>query len=252
MTTVAHLKDELSVWATPLAKLEGISLIDHLWNRLSGTYGGRWLKDFPDMRSIENWKAAWAEGFDEEGLTPHDVAEGLRTCRRMSPDWPPSLGEFLRACRPGLVPENAFYDAVAGMAARRRGELGAWCHPAVYWSAVNVGSHDLLNCGYSVMKTRWERALAEELARGVWREIPTPSVALPAPGVTQATREEAAVALKKMGAGACLNEAGRDPRRGAKVILAESTREGGRRYSPTVLAMAKAALASCVDQGVAA
>lgn len=249
MTTVAQSTPERSGWAVPLAKLEGISLVDHLWNRLSGTYGGRWLKDFPDMQSIENWKEAWAEALDEDRVTPQEVAEGLRTCRRMFPDWPPAVGEFIRACRPGLIPENAFHDAVAGMTARRRGEVGQWSHPAVYWAAVRVGSHDLLNCGYSVMQSRWERALSDELRQGEWAPVPAPAVALPAPGATQATPEEAAKALKAMGAGAILNESGRDPRRGAKRILADVAKKGGRQYSPTVIAMAKAAMDAYPDTG---
>lgn len=252
MTTVAQSTNERCGWAVPLVKLEGISLIDHLWNRLSGTYGGRWLKDFPDMLSIENWKAAWAEALDDDGVTPQEVAEGLRTCRRMFPDWPPAVGEFIRACRPGLIPENAFHDAVAGMTARRRGEMGQWTHPAVYWAAVRVGSHDLLNCGYSVMQSRWERALSEELSRSEWAAIPAPSVALPAPGATQTTPEEAAKALKAMGAGAILNDSGRDPRRWAKRILAEAQRKGGRVPSLAVLGMAQAAVGAPMDAGDAA
>lgn len=249
MTTVAQSTAERSGWAVPLAKLEGISLIDHLWNRLSGTYGGRWLKDFPDMQSIENWKEAWAEALDEDRVTPHEVAEGLRTCRRMFPDWPPAVGEFIRACRPGLIPENAFHDAVAGMNARRRGEVGQWSHPAVYWAAVRVGSHDLLNCGYSVMQARWERALSEELSRGEWAAVPTPAVALPAPGATYATPEQAAKALEAMGAGAILDQSGRDPLRGWKRVIAETANPKGKRYSPGIVAMARNALRLGADQG---
>lgn len=252
MTTVAQSTPERSGWAVPLAKLEGISLIDHLWNRLSGTYGGRWLKDFPDMQSIENWKEAWAEALDEDRVTPQEVAEGLRTCRRMFPDWPPAVGEFIRACRPGLIPENAFHDAVAGMNARRRGEVGQWSHPAVYWAAVRVGSHDLLNCGYSVMQARWERALSEELSRGEWAAVPTPAVALPAPGATYATPEEAAKALEAMGAGAILDQSGRDPLRGWKRVIAETENPKGKRYSPGIVAMARNALRLGTDQGAQA
>ncbi|QEA10878.1 hypothetical protein [Bordetella phage vB_BbrS_PHB09] len=225
----------------PMAKLEGISLIDHLWNRLSGTYGGRWNKDFPDMQSIENWKGAWAEAFDEDGLTPQEAAEGFRACRRLY-DWPPSVTEFIKACRPYLIPENAFHDAVVGMTARQRGEIGNWRHPAVYWAAVRVGRHDLLHCGYSVMQQRWERALADELALGAWDEVPAPSIALPAPGATQATREEAEQALRSMGAQAIGNGGKGDPRRGWRRVLAEMKDPKGRRYSPAVVAMARNAL----------
>lgn len=252
MTTVAQSTPERTGWAVPLVKLEGISLIDHLWNRLSGTYGGRWLKDFPDMQSIENWKAAWAEALDDDRVTPQEVAEGLRTCRRMFPDWPPAVGEFIRACRPGLIPENAFHDAVAGMTARRRGEMGQWSHPAVYWAAVRVGSHDLLNCGYSVMQSRWERALSDELGRGAWEAIPVPAVALPAPGATHATPEQAAKALEEMGAGVILNQSGRDPLRGWKRVIAETENPKGKRYSPGIVAMARNALRLGADQGAKA
>lgn len=116
----------------------------------------------------------------------------------MFPDWPPIVGEFIQACRPGLIPENAFHDAVAGMAARRCGEVGQRSNPAVYWAAMRVGSHYLLNCGYSVMQSRWERALSEELNRGEWAPTPVPAVALPTPGATHATPEEAAKELKAM------------------------------------------------------
>jgi len=68
--------------------------------------------------------------------------------------------------------------------------------------------------------------------------VPTSAPALPAPGSTQATEEDAETALKAMGAGGIMNESGRDPRRGAKRILAETAKKGGRQYSPTVIAMA--------------
>lgn len=242
MTTVAQSTPERSRWAVPLAKLEGISLIDHLWNRLSGTYGGRWLKDFPDMQSIENWKAAWAEAFDEENLTPQDVAEGLRACRRMSPDWPPSVGEFIRACRPALESEVAFYTAVAGMAARHNGEPGNWPHPAIFWAAVEVGAHDLQHCPYTTMKARWERSLNEVLARGEWKPIPAIVKALPAPPVTAQTRAQAEEQMRKIGATGIMNQSGRDPLRGWRRVIAETENPKGKRFSPGIVAMARNAL----------
>lgn len=252
MTTVARSTSERNAWAVPLAKLEGISLIDHLWNRLSGTYGGRWLKDFPDMQSIENWKAAWAEAFDEENLTPADVAEGLRACRRMSPDWPPSVGEFIRACRPALEPEVAFYSAVAGMAARHNGEQGHWPHPAIFWAAVETGAHDIQHCSYATMKARWERALNEVLARGEWKPIPAIVKALPAPPVTAASRAQAEEQMRKIGATGILSQSGRDPMRGWKRVIAETENPKGKRYSPGIVAMARNALRMDMSQGVQA
>ncbi|WP_183012812.1 replication protein P [Achromobacter sp. UMC46] len=249
MTTVAQSTANRSMWAVPMAKLEGISLIDHLWNRLSGTYGGRWLKDFPDMQSIENWKAAWAEAFDEENLTPQDVAEGLRACRRMSPDWPPSVGEFIRACRPTLEPEVAFYTAVAGMAARHNGEPGTWPHPAIFWAAVEVGAHDLQHCPYTTMKARWERSLNEVLARGEWKPVPVIVKALPAPAITATSRAQAEEQMRKIGETGIMNQSGRDPMRGWKRIIAETEDPNGKRFSPGIVAMARNALRLDAGQG---
>lgn len=252
MTTVAQSTANRSMWAVPMAKLDGISLIDHLWNRLSGTYGGRWLKDFPDEQSIENWKQAWAEAFDEERLTPQDVAEGLRACRRMSPDWPPSVGEFIRACRPDLEPEVAFHKAAAGMVARHNGEQGYWSHPAIFWAAVEVGAHDMQHCSYATMKARWDRTLNEVLARGEWKPVPTIAKALPVPPVTAASRAQAEEQMRKIGATGIMDQSGRDPLRGWKRVIAETQNPKGRRYSPGVVAMAHNALRMGVDQGAQA
>lgn len=198
-----------------------------------------------------------------EGLTPREVKDsfnqkladfteaearvGLVAC--LSRDWPPTLPEFMRLCRPWMDPEAAFHEAVAGMAARKRGEMGVWSHPAIFHAARAVGSHDLLNCGYGVMKSRWERAFRDELARGQWEAVPVPAVALPAPGGTLATREDAARAMAKMGAEGIMNLTGRDPRRWAKRILADAQRKGGRIPSPTVLRMAQAAVSAALDTG---
>ncbi|CUJ03681.1 Uncharacterised protein [Achromobacter aegrifaciens] len=138
------------------------------------------------------------------------------------------------------------------MTARRRGEVGQWSHPAVYWAAVRVGSHDLLNCGYSVMQSRWERALSDELGRGEWAAIPVPAVALPPPGATHATPAEAAKALEATGVGAILNQSGRDPLRGWKRVIAETENPNGKRYSPGIVAMARNALRMGTDQGAQA
>lgn len=249
MTTIAQSTNERSGWAVPLAKLEGISLIDHLWNRLSGTYGGRWLRDFPDMQSIENWKAAWAEALDDERVTPQEVAEGLRTCRRINPDWPPAVGEFIRACRPALQPEVAFYTAVAGMAARHNGEQGNWPHPAIFWAAVETGAHDLQHCSYATMKARWERALNDVLARGEWKPVPAVVKALPAPPVTAVSRAQAEEQMRRIGASRIMDQSGRDPLRGWKRVIAETESPKGKRYSPGIVAMARNALRLGTDHG---
>jgi len=157
----------------PHKKLDGASLMNHLFNRLDGIYPNKWRANFKDDQSIRNWELAWAEAFDEEGVLPQDVANGLKNCRRMF-DWPPSLTEFLRACRPYLEPSAAHSIAVEGLHARSRGEVGNWPHPAIFWAAAKVGEFDLLSKPYREIESRWSQALENELSKGEWDMIPEP------------------------------------------------------------------------------
>jgi len=177
-----------NLWLKPHPKLDGISLMDHLFNRMDGLYPNRWQANFKTDSAIQNWKESWAEAFDEEGLMPQDIAQGIKNCRRMF-DWPPSLTEFLRACRPYLEPEAAHQVAVDGLEARTRGEMGQWPHPALYWAAVKIGDYDMRNQGYGALRARWEKALSDELAKKEWAQIPEPMQALPEPASTEASKE---------------------------------------------------------------
>lgn len=224
-----------SVWMLENQVL-GMSLMDHLFNRLDGAYPRKWRADFQNEIAIANWKETWSEAFDEEGIMPMEIKTGLSNCRRMF-DWPPSLTEFLRACRPGLDPEIAFHEAVQGLICRRKGERGTWSHPAIYHAAVDVGQHDVLNCTYSAIKNRWDKALTSQLAKNDWAEIPDASIALPEPKKTEMTNAEAQKAMNRMGAGGVLNKSGRDAKAWAQKIL-----DNQKGKSHTVIEMARRAL----------
>lgn len=75
----------------------GITMIDHLFNRLDGIYTGKWQQAFRTPSSIENWKSAWAESLYDRGITPEQIKRGLKNCVDLY-DWPPSLSEFVKAC----------------------------------------------------------------------------------------------------------------------------------------------------------
>lgn len=204
-----------SRWLMPHPKLEGVSLMDHLFNRLNGTYPNKWRANFRDERAIVDWRQAWAEAFDDEGVTPQDVALGIKNCRRMY-EWPPSLPEFLKACRPHLEPNVAFFEAVRGMQARSAGKTGDWSHPAIFYAALAVGQYEMMNQSYQQLKARWEKAFGEQLALGQWPEIPPVVEALPAPART----EEGKAQIRKvssMASDALSN--GKDHKRWAKRIL---------------------------------
>ncbi len=191
--------DGLTEWTAPRAKLDGKSALDHLFNRLDGMYPGKWRTYFPSERSIENWKEECQRVFAEEGITPAHLAVGLRECRRQYREWPPSVPQLADACNPPLDPAMAYHEAVAGLEARGKGEVGVWSHPAIFWAATGL-SRDLASQPGQFMKDRWAATLKAQLARGTWEQIPPPRVQLPAPGKSMTGPEDAARELAKLGA----------------------------------------------------
>lgn len=183
-----------SVWLDARAWPDGFegSMMDRLYNRLDGLYPTRWRSAFADKNAIANWREAWAEAFAEERLSPEEVKRGLAECRRKF-DWPPSLPEFLKACRPPIDYEAAFCEAVAQYRLREEGR-DVWSAPAIYWAATKIGLFDLRNATYSGIKGRWAAAMNEALEAirtgKLPAEVPQAAKALPAPGETSVDPEE--------------------------------------------------------------
>ncbi len=177
----------------------GMTLMDHLWNRLDGAYPNRWRSAFANPQAIQNWREAWAEAFDEEGIRPEEIKAAISKCRRTF-DWPPSLAEFLKVCRPPLNYEAAFIEAVEQMRKREHGEA-QWSSPAIYWAASRIGI-DLRAQPYSAMKGRWhgelDKAIAEIKAGTLPCLVPQKAVALPAPGEVTPQPEKVKEMLKQM------------------------------------------------------
>ncbi len=228
--------------ASPFEPSLPLPWVKKLFQRFSAMYGDKLPKMWGKVPE-EELHATWAE--DLAGFSGQEIAAGLRACKQR--EWPPTLPEFMKLCRPWTNPEVAYHEAVAGMACRRRGDKGLWSHPSIYWAAVNTGSHDLLNSTYTTMKTRWERAFAEELAKDSWHPIPEVHVALPAPGQTRATRDQIDPEMAKMVQGAMKPK--HNPKAWAQTILDEQEKKGGRRYTHAVLIMAKRALGIELNPG---
>lgn len=200
-------------------------------------YGAKFAQQWTGLTPREI-KAAWNQKL--QGFTPEEIRRGLDAC--MGHDWPPTLPEFIRMCRPAVSAEAAYHEAVAGMAARARGERGEWSHPAIYWAAVRVTSHDLLSVGWQAIRGRWEAALRDVMAKGRWDAVPDPVQALPAPGQTHLTPQEKARflgALKQLTGSASITADGRggDQKAWARRIL-----ENPEDKTVAVLEMARRAL----------
>lgn len=88
---------KMTDWFSPI-KSGDVNPIELLFKRLDGLYHGRWRSNFPTAESIQNWQQAWAEAFSEDRITPEMIKRGLENCRDMY-DFPPTLPQFLKACR---------------------------------------------------------------------------------------------------------------------------------------------------------
>jgi hypothetical protein len=213
------------VWLEVHAGL-GISLMDHLYNRMEGMYPQRWKANFPSATSIQNWRESWAEAFEDERITPQDIAAGLKACRKRH-DWPPSLPEFIRACKPPVDYETLFSGAAVSVS------TGKWENRLAYWATQSVGSFEVRNEPYVRMKTRWTKAIDELLEDGELPEIPPGREALPAPGKQSISKEEAAMRVNELG----LDPKRKEPKAWARMIL-----ESPAVYPAISIAFAKQAL----------
>jgi hypothetical protein len=213
------------VWLEVHAVL-GISLMDHLYNRMEGMYPQRWKANFPSATSIQNWRESWAEAFEDERITPQDIAVGLKACRKRY-DWPPSLPEFIKACKPPIDYENLFAGAAVSVS------TGKWENKLAYWATQYVGSFEVRNDPYAKMKNRWTKAIDELLEDGELPEIPPSREALPAPGKQSISKEEAAMRVKELGL---------DPKRKEPKAWARNILESPAVYPAISIAFAKEAL----------
>jgi len=106
-------------------------------------------------------QAEWAAGL--AGFHKAEIARGIAACRERV--FAPTLGEFLRLCRPSLDPEWAWYEAGDGLRRRDDGEMGDWSHPAV-WRAACVMSSEVRGGDYQRHRTRWVYTLKREFSAG--------------------------------------------------------------------------------------
>lgn len=151
---------------------------------MSSYYGARFADAWRGIDPVA-MKRCWAE--ELAGYSADEIAAGVRAMK--SRDWPPTLPEFLKLCRPPTDPRAEWAEAVEQMRVRLRGQgEDRWSRPQVYWAAVSIGAYDLNALSWDQIRGRWEKALASA------KDDPIPEyrAQLPAPGRETITREEAA------------------------------------------------------------
>jgi len=129
---------------------------------MSGLYGARFADAW---RGVDPSviKKVWATELG--GYSAEEIVRGLQMCSKR--DWPPTLPEFLKMCRPALDYLAAYNEAVEQMRLRNIGQ-DSWSDPAIFWAAVYMGT-DLTHYSYELVKKSWQQKIddaKEKVAAG--------------------------------------------------------------------------------------
>lgn len=163
---------------------------EKLFTRLTTMYGNKFLDMWKGL-DLYAVKQAWAE--DLAGFSGEEIKRGLDWCKTQA--WPPTLPEFMTACRHPIDPKTDWAEACEQMRIRLQGNGGdVWSRPQVYWAAVSIGWYDLNQTPWEQIKARWMNALENASTQ----DIPEYKAALPKPGQTTTTREDAAKRLREI------------------------------------------------------
>lgn len=206
-----------SDWPTSAIPL---AWVESLFARMSLTYGAKFADQWKNIDPMA-LKKHWAEALGK--YAPAELKRGVDALKTR--DWPPTLPEFEKLCRPAVDPTTAYYEAVEGIRAREQGELGTWSHPAVFWAATRL-SFDLKHQSYSAVRERWEKLLAMEMEKGQWADIPAPAPALAAPEASRSKEVGARVLADLAAAGFLKPKA--DQKEWARKILREAQKPGNK------------------------
>lgn len=211
--------------------------IDALFAKMSSYYGNKFADMWRDS-SMQAIKGIWAQELLK--LSREDFTRGANAL--LAQEWPPTLPQFIKLCKPSVDAVAAYYQAVNGVIAREHGNMGEWSHPAIFWASVKIGAFDLKHQTYSQIKTRWEAELQDQMERWQWDEIPEPMIALPAPAPASKEVAERYIAETQV----IKNQDSQvDHKRWAKLIM-ERHRAGDKTLTHIQISFAKEALSSAL------
>lgn len=145
--------------------------IERLFEKMLCEYGAKFSNQWGAL-DPHTLKRHWAQRL--AGLTAEQLRAGLEALERH--EWPPTLPEFVKLCKPALDPLRAYHEALSGFIARDRGQVGDWSHPAIYYAACRIGRVTLEQTEYRQIRERWEMVLADVLAEGSWETITAPDL----------------------------------------------------------------------------
>lgn len=197
------------------------SWVESLFKKMAFTYGVRFADQWRGI-DPDGVKRHWAEALGV--LTKEELTRGVMNLGTR--DWPPTLPEFLKLCRPVVDPVAAYHEAAEQGALRDRGEMDLWSSPAIFWAWMKVGRTAFNQVPYAMLKGRWEAALTAELAKATHEPIPVKREPLPAPGRGVTSVEQARQLLAGFTLGTRQQTAivAADPKAWARAIIAKRDR----------------------------
>lgn len=173
-----------------------VESIDRLFEDMSLLFGRKFTEQWQTVDPAR-MKQLWLR--ELSGYSREELRKGYTALKTLT--YPPTLGEFTKLCRTPVDPIVAYTEALAGLRARSKGNMGTWSHKAVYWTAAAL-AHDIQHSTYNQIRHIWEAELQKRLSDSNLPDIPAPSQQIhytptPAPVVA----EKIAVAFDKKGDG---------------------------------------------------
>lgn len=143
--------------------------IEKIFATMQSLYGAKFFEQWRSV-SIDSVQRHWGIALGK--MTPEQIRRGMTLVETL--DLPPTLPQFIKLCKPASDPHAAYFEAIAGIAARERGEAGDWSDAAIYWAAATIGAFDLKTQPYAQISRRWQAALADAQASTRQEPIPAP------------------------------------------------------------------------------
>lgn len=143
-----------------------ISWVEALFDKMSLSYGKKFVDQWGGV-DPKKLKDHWAEQLAVMSRT--ELSRGYRALETR--EWPPTLPEFKKLCRPEINIDAAVTEAVEQIVLRTQGK-DQWSHPAIYWAAQKVGYFEMTTLTHAQLRVRFASILDDIVSKGSVPPIP--------------------------------------------------------------------------------
>lgn len=116
--------------------------MDRLWIRMAEIFGHKWTSQYGDT-PLDTWANRLG------AMSAEEIAFGVNACAGSSLQWPPSLPDFCRLCKPDLSALGIHDEESAFLEASRHAHEPndyIFTHEVVRMAGESVGWYDLQRC----------------------------------------------------------------------------------------------------------